>query len=418
MQQISEKIVAGLPSPAKGNKVHFFSGATLQGKKAPSGFGVRVTSGGAKSFVLFHRHDGRKYLETLGRWDENDKGGSLSVRDAIVRAEGVVKSLGSGRREDPRPARTRRLQDGNKPEGMTVADMLDQFVERYCKTEANLRSADEIARVLKQIIKPAIGHLAIGEIRRSHVVKMLDQIADERGARMADLALAYCRKGFNWWAARDDEFQPPIVKGMARTKPKERARKRVLADDEIRDLWAALDSAKDLPTPYARYIRTLLLTATRRTEAGEMHVRELEGDIWTIPGQRYKTKMGHVVPLTAAALAMIGKVDAGFIFSTDKGETAVNGFSKAKDAIDAEIARIRKEAGRAAMDDWTFHDLHRTARSLMSRAGVPADHAERCLGHVIGGVRETYDRHEYLSEKRAGFEALAGIVNTILKGNA
>ena len=43
----------------------------------------------------------------------------------------------------------------------------------------------------------------------------------------------------------------------------------------------------------------------------------------------------------------------------------------------------------------------------MSRAGVAPDHAERCLGHVIGGVRETYDRHEYLDEKRHAFEALA-----------
>ena len=67
----SEKIVEKLPLPDAGNKVHFFSGSTLQGKKAPAGFGVRVTAGGTKSFVLFHRVDGRKYLETLGRWDEN-----------------------------------------------------------------------------------------------------------------------------------------------------------------------------------------------------------------------------------------------------------------------------------------------------------------------------------------------------------
>ena len=46
MQAISEKIVAGLPSPATGNKLHYFSGATLQGKKAPSGFAVRVTAAG------------------------------------------------------------------------------------------------------------------------------------------------------------------------------------------------------------------------------------------------------------------------------------------------------------------------------------------------------------------------------------
>ena len=66
------------------------------------------------------------------------------------------------------------------------------------------------------------------------------------------------------------------------------------------------------------------------------------------------------------------------------------------------------------MPRWRLHDLRRTARSLMSRAKVPTDHAERALGHVMGGVRETYDRYEYLDEKKAAFEALAGVVELIL----
>ena len=49
-----------------------------------------------------------------------------------------------------------------------------------------------------------------------------------------------------------------------------------------------------------------------------------------------------------------------------------------------------------------------------SRAKLPTDHAERCLGHVIGGVRETYDRYEFLDEKRDAFEKLAGLVALIL----
>jgi hypothetical protein len=50
----------------------------------------------------------------------------------------------------------------------------------------------------------------------------------------------------------------------------------------------------------------------------------------------------------------------------------------------------------------------------MSRAKVPADHAERAVGHVIGGVRGTYDRHEYRAEKLAAFEALASLIERIV----
>ena len=63
---------------------------------------------------------------------------------------------------------------------------------------------------------------------------------------------------------------------------------------------------------------------------------------------------------------------------------------------------------------WTIHDLRRTARSLLSRAGVSSEHAERVLGHVIGGVEGIYDRHSYSQEKAQALRALAGLIDTIL----
>ncbi len=422
MQAISEKIVAALPVPDVGNKVHYFSGATLQGKKAPSGFGVRITAAGTKSFVLFHRADGKKYLETLGRWDANAQGGTLTVRDAIIRAEKLAKDVKNGRRDDPRPERTRRLQDGDAADGLTVSGLLDLFVTRYVKKEAGLRSGPLIEATLDRLVKPRIGKKPIrgaDRLRRSDVVAMLDGIADESGPVMADRVLAYVRKAFNWYATRDDEFQPPIVRGMARTKPKDRKRKRILADDEIRDLWAGLAKFPE-PACYASFVKSLLLNATRRNESSMMHSAELDGDLWIIPGERYKTKLDHVIPITAAARSLIGDKPAGakknswFVFSTTDGTKPFSGFSKAKAELDKAIGEIRKADGRDPMPNWTLHDLRRTARSLMSRAKVPNDHAERAMGHVMGGVRETYDRHEYIEEKREAFEALALLVVKIL----
>jgi hypothetical protein len=50
----------------------------------------------------------------------------------------------------------------------------------------------------------------------------------------------------------------------------------------------------------------------------------------------------------------------------------------------------------------------------MSRAGVDSDHAERCLGHVIPGIRGTYDLYEFKKEKAAAFEALAAQIERIV----
>jgi integrase len=66
------------------------------------------------------------------------------------------------------------------------------------------------------------------------------------------------------------------------------------------------------------------------------------------------------------------------------------------------------------MPQWVLHDLRRAARSLMSRAGVASDIAERVLGHVIPGVRGVYDRHAYEAEKREALDALAALVDRIL----
>src|SRR5262249_26414329 len=69
---------------------------------------------------------------------------------------------------------------------------------------------------------------------------------------------------------------------------------------------------------------------------------------------------------------------------------------------------------------WTLHDCRRTARSLMSRAGISSEHAERCLGHVIGGVAGIYDRHHYQPEMQRAYEALAAQIELIVnppKGN-
>jgi integrase len=175
------------------------------------------------------------------------------------------------------------------------------------------------------------------------------------------------------------------------------------------------------PACYPAYIRNLLLTMTRRNESSELHSIELDGDLWVIPAARYKNKLDHVIPMSAMALANlktapapIGRSNAFYIFSTTDGKKAFSGFSKAKAALNKVIAKTRKAAGKPAMPRWTLHDLRRTGRTLMARAGIPEDHAERAMGHVIAGVRGTYDRYEYLDEKRRAFEALAQQVTMIL----
>ena len=103
-----------------------------------------------------------------------------------------------------------------------------------------------------------------------------------------------------------------------------------------------------------------------------------------------------------------------FVFSTTGGEKPFSGYSKAKALLDKKIGALRTKTGAHPMPAWSLHDLRRTARSLMSRASVPSDHAERVLGHVITGVRSVYDRHKYEEEKSDALQKLAAMIDRIL----
>jgi integrase len=167
-------------------------------------------------------------------------------------------------------------------------------------------------------------------------------------------------------------------------------------------------------------VQFILVTATRLREASDIRREELNGaGEWIIPAARYKGKRDHLIPLSQAAQAVLAKLPVigrrGWFFTTN-GEVPISGFSKAKRKFDERVLEeLRKRDPEAQpLPRWTTHDLRRTARSLMSRAGVEPDHAERALGHVIGGIRGTYDRHQWKDEKRRAFDMLAQQIARIL----
>ena len=407
-ERLSEETIKRLPIPDTGSRITYFAGATIQGAKAPRGFGVRVTAGGARAFILNYRLRGREHRFTIGAWPD------WSALKAAREARNLRQRVDRGENplDDRAPA----------PEIKTVSKVLDDFVARYVRNnERPLRSADHIESAFDRLVKPRIGKLGVYEVRRSHIADMLDRIEDEAGPVMADRTRAYLRKALAWYAERDDQFNltAAFVRVKPRANPKDRARTRVLSDDEIRAIWPALGEA----ATFGALIKTLLLTAQRRDEVAHMSRKEIGEDrIWTIPPERYKTKRPNFVPLSEDALAVIEaqpKIDGCDYVFPSRAETPFTGFGKSKAKLDkAILAAMKKQAKEGTriepIPNWTLHDLRRTAKTLMVRAGVRPDISERVLGHVIAGVEGTYDRHSYADEKRDALKKLAEIVERIL----
>jgi integrase len=375
------------------------------------GFGLMVTATGKRSFVF-------QYRNGQGNSRRASLSGTTRLPDAHKWADILQGDVAKG--IDPVEKKKTERASRSKGRFRTIA-------EEYIKREGKkLRSIDQRIAILKRLVYPVIGDKIAVKLKRSDIIALLDNVEDAHGAGMADSVLMVVRRICNWHAARDDDFRSPIVRGMGRGNTE--GRERILSDDEIRAVWRTSGEIIANAEPewlglfmFALYIRFLLLTAVRRNEGARMDKAERSGRDWLIPAARMKNKRDFLLPLSAAALELLEAVPAiggsnggpigdrpiaGPVFTTN-GAKPISNFGKGKRDFDK----------RCGVTGWTIHDLRRTARSLMSRAGVDPDHAERCLSHAIGGIRGTYDRHEFYNEKKFAFESLAAQIALIVDPN-
>lgn len=346
---------------------------------------VRIQPSGVKSFVTVARDptSGKQAWTTIGPCD------ALGIEAAREMARAALSRVRAGL-----PA--------VEAEGETFADVASGWVRRHVIPKG-LRSRPEIERLLNRHILPAWKGRAFLAIRRSDVAALLDHVEDNHGSRQADYCLNIVRSITNWYAARNDNYNPPIVRGMRRQNPSAQARARILDDDEIRAIWKQAEAYGT----FGAIVRLALWTGQRRAKLVTIKFSDLSDDVWTISKvPREKNSAGTLV-LPKAAIAVVQEQDRmganPYVFA-GRGNGPVNGFSKAK-------ARFDKACG---VTGWRLHDLRRTARSLMSRAGVRPDIAERVMGHAIGGVEGVYDRHSYRDEKADALNRLAALIDSIV----
>jgi integrase len=345
---------------------------------------VRVQPSGSKTYAVIMRDPrGKQVLHTIGSATLH------TIAEARELARDAIKAIKAGK-------------DRQGPQ--SFAAVAEEWFKRHVEAKG-LRSKSEIRRYLDKHILPEWGGRDFESIRRSDVAKLLDKIEDGAGAVSADLVLSTVRGIFNWYATRHDNYSSPIVKGMRRSSPKERARKRVLSDDEIRAVWQA---ASENGT-FGAFMRVLLLTAQRREKVAAMRWQDVSVEgVWTIPTEAREKGTANELPLPEAALAIIKaqpRYESNPYVFAGRGGTHCSAYSKGKATLDAKLK----------VASWRLHDLRRTARSLMARAGVRPDIAERVLGHAIQGVEGVYDRHSYREEKAHALKALAGLIENILR---
>lgn len=426
-KRLTEEGVRKLKPPPPGKQLDYFD-------QGMPGLVLRVNYGGRKTWraLYYIKNHAKKRTEPrthpLGQYPH------LTLKEARDKARTFLA--------DPQKALAH-------ADAGTFKEVAESFVKRHVEAKG-LLSQPEVERCLTKYVYPVWEHRPFRELKRTDVTALLDQIEDRHGARQADMVLAVIRKCMHWYQSRNDDYTSPVVRGMARYQMADHKRSRILSDDELRAAWRA--SAK--AGIFGSIVRVLLLTAQRKQKVAQMQRDHVVEGVWHIATAAREKGTAGTLRLPQVVLDVIAAqprvVGNPYVFPGGRGVVSFNSFSEAKatfdqlllgelreigeqrgdpvllayvDRVATLLAAVKAARGRArkkALEAevrlvwWTVHDLRRTARSLMSRAKVLSEHAERVMGHAIPGVEGIYDQHSYADEKADALARLATLVTSIV----
>jgi len=361
-----------------------------------TGLYLVVQPTGKRAWCVRYRHNGRSRKLTIGPWPAVDLSAARNLGAKALRAAAEGRD----------PATEKKQARAMRADGIEA--VASRFIELHCRRANRPRTAEETARLLKLHVLPRWRGRLVGEITRRDVLEILDLVVEAGTPIAANRTLSAVRKMFNWCVARDIITVSPCA-GVKPPTP-ERSRDRVLTDSELRLVWQA---AGAIGYPFGSAVELLILTGQRRDEVAKMEWSEvdLNARLWILPRGRVKNNQQHEVPLSDAAVAVLGefpRIGTRFAFTTT-GECASNGYSKNKRRLDALLP--------PDMPPWRLHDLRRTVASGMARLGINLPVIEKVLNHSSGsfaGIVGVYQRHSFAEEKRVALNVWGRFVGGLV----
>jgi integrase len=376
----------------------------------------------------------------LGTWPSRTL---AELRDLRDKARDLVRR-GIDPRDKAREAKAAAARaKAEKEASLTVRGLFERWAALHL-ARAYKDGGKEPRRYFEKDILPALGDLPAEDLSRAHVARVVDAALERGSPRTAALNLTYLRQLARWGMARGYLDSDPTAALRKSSIPTAGMRERVLSDAEIGELARRIPDA-GLPqwTPPAIWL--LLATAARSGEL--LRARwadvDLQAGEWHIPAENSKNARAHLVHLSAFARARFGEllalresewVTPGRTPGRPVEEKAIAHLLRDRQRTEAPtrpgrrpgrrdpIARRTEKHARALVlqgGPWTAHDLRRTAATLMQTLGVLPAVIEKTLNHTEPRrVVATYQRAEYLPERRDAFERLGAHLERLAAGEA
>jgi integrase len=365
------------------------------------GLVLRIESSGSKLWLFRYKFAGKPHRLALGAFP--------GMTLALARAEAQAHRNLLERGIDPRTARRARqitsLSSIAPTNKHSIEFLAQEFIERHVKP--NRRRPEYVERILAKDVLGVWKGRDARTITPREVIELLDGIVARGSCVMANRTAGLLTQMFKFGIHRAIVETSPVML-LYRPGGKERPRARALSDEELTAFLRNLDDAcRFQRLPYV--LRLLLLTLQRRSELALAEWREFDfrNKTWTVPDDHSKTGKGHVVPLSDRALSELQKLKimasgSAFVLPNSEGTGPLD-----PKYITRSVARCLKRFKQHGVAAFTPHDLRRTGRTGLSKLGIKTDIAERVLNHVRDKMEETYDVHDYLTDKRMALDAWA-----------
>ena len=330
-------------------------------------FGIRLSQGGAKTFIL--KRDNRRI--TLGQFPV------ISLQDARGEAKRLLAEFTLGRLN---------------PQSVAVKTAIEEYLAETAKRRRPRTVSDYRWLLYRHFLFAG----RLGEITPAQITHRLSKLPPAQHNH----ALTAGRIFFNWSRKRRYLTSNPCDGLSAYAR---QPRTRVLSDGELARIWQACEqhrtaringeastetpltrdgeSTGATPSPpalsphFAALVQLLILTGLRRGECAHIQSDHLKGNILTLPPTLTKNGREHTLPLTDLAMRILQKPSGSYVFP-GRQNSAFNGWSKSKNALD-------KLSG---VTGWTLHDVRRTVATRMAEMGVAPHVIERLLNHASGQI--------------------------------
>lgn len=370
---------------------------------------VRVTPKGKITFQLRYRYDGRPCRLDLGTYP------LMSLKDARAEAQRLRAQMEQG--HDPRVVR--QLEKQAIIHADSVESLFRQWYAAYCK--GNKKGHHEILRSFEIHVFPRIGKLPVAKVTLHEWLALLEEQATARPG-IAERILVNAKQMLKWGVKRQLLSEHPLANINAKEdlQIKKVAGSRSLSDEEIRQVWKAIEHSR-MATKNKLFLKLCLIYGCRN---GELRLSEkghfdLEKMVWIVPPENHKLGktsgkplLRPITPEIEALLAQAMALSKGskYLF-TNSGTNKPMG-TGAPLQLPYNLMQWLRRHEKYEMAHWSVHDLRNTARTNFSTLTEPHI-AEIMLGHKLPGSWQVYDQYDYLPEQAAAYSAWCQRLQTL-----